>query len=239
MDGKVRLLLLSNSTNPGEPYLGWSLPHIQRFLAGSVRRVFFVPFAGVRLTWDDYTAKVRAAFAGIGIEVASAHESADPAAALRRADGLVVGGGNTFHLLRLLRRSGLLESAGKAVREGMPYVGWSAGANVACPTIMTTNDMPIVDPEGLDALGLVPFQINPHYTDARLPGHGGETREERILEFLEAHREATVVGLREGSLLRREGAELVLEGLQGARLFRHASEAVELSPGAVLSGLLA
>jgi dipeptidase E len=238
MDGKVRLLLLSNSTNPGEPYLGWSLPHIQGFLAGSVRRVFFVPFAGVRLTWDEYTAKVRAAFAEIGIEVAAAHESADPAATLRRADGLVVGGGNTFHLLRLLRRSGLLESAGKAVREGMPYVGWSAGANVACPTIMTTNDMPIVDPEGLDALGLVPFQINPHYTDARLPGHGGETREERILEFLEAHPEATVVGLREGSLLKREGAELVLEGLQGGRLFRHASEAVELSPGAVLSGLL-
>ncbi len=239
MAAKVRLLLLSNSTNPQEPYLGWSLPHIQRFLGGSARRVFFVPFAGVRLTWEDYTDKVRAAFAQIGVEVAAAHEVPDPPKALRRAEALVVGGGNTFHLLRLLRRSGLLESARKAVWEGMPYVGWSAGANVACPTIMTTNDMPIVDPEGLDALGLVPFQINPHYTDARLPGHGGETRDERILEFLEAHPEATVVGLWEGSLLRREGPELFLEGIHGARLFRHAAEALELAPGAVLSGLLA
>lgn len=239
MAAPVRLLLLSNSTNPGEPYLGWSLPHIQRFLAGAARRVLFVPFAGVRLTWEDYTAKVRGAFAGIGVEVAAAHEVADPAAALGRAEGLVVGGGNTFHLLRLLRTSGLLEAAKKAVGEGMPYVGWSAGANVACPTIMTTNDMPIVDPLGLDALGLVPFQINPHFTEAVLPGHGGESREERILEFLEAHPEAVVAGLREGSLLRREGRELVLEGIRGARLFRRGSEAVDLAPGSVLSGLLA
>ncbi|MGC8762477.1 MAG: dipeptidase PepE [Acidobacteriota bacterium] len=239
MAASVRLLLLSNSTNPGEPYLGWSLPHIQRFLAGAARRVLFVPFAGVRITWEDYTAKVRGAFAGIGVEVAATHEVADPAAALGRAEGLVVGGGNTFHLLRLLRASGLLEAAKKAVGEGMPYVGWSAGANVACPTIMTTNDMPIVDPLGLDALGLVPFQINPHFTEAVLPGHGGESREERILEFLEAHPEAVVVGLREGSLLRREGGELRLEGIRGARLFRRGSEAVDLAPGSVLSGLLA
>lgn len=238
MGAKVRLLLMSNSTNPQEPYLGWSLPHIQRFLAGSVRRVLFVPFAGVRLTWEEYTHKVRTAFATIGIEVAAAHESKDPAAALGRVEALVVGGGNTFHLLKLLRGSGLFEAAGKAVREGLPYVGWSAGANVACPTIMTTNDMPIVDPKGLDALGLVPFQINPHYTDARPPGHGGETREERILEFLEVHPEATVVGLREGSLLRREGGELFLEGIRGAHLFRHRSEPLELAPNTVLSGLL-
>lgn len=238
MAASVRLLLLSNSTNPGEPYLGWSLPHIGRFLSGAARRVLFVPFAGVRLTWDEYTAKVRSAFAGISVTVVSAHEVSDPVEALHRAEALVVGGGNTFHLLKLLRGSGLLAEAKKAVLEGMPYVGWSAGSNVACPTIMTTNDMPVVDPGGLDALGLVPFQINPHYTDARLEGHGGETREERILEFLEVHPEASVVGLREGSLLERSGGELFLRGSRGARLFRKGYEPVDLDPGAVLSGLL-
>jgi dipeptidase E len=233
----VRLLLLSNSTNPGETYLGWPEAHLRSFLAGS-RRVFFVPFAGVRISWDDYAAKVRERFAAAGAEVVSAHKVDRPLEELGRADAVAVGGGNTFHLLKHLRESGLGEAIAARATAGMPYVGWSAGANVACPSIRTTNDMPIVEPGGFSALGLVPFQINPHYTDATLAGHGGETREERILEFLEANPAAVVIGLRESSLLRREGDSLVLLGHRGARIFKGGEDPVEVPPGSSLDGLL-
>lgn len=233
----IRLLLLSNSTNPGEPYLGWPEAHLRSFLAGS-RRVFFVPFAGVRIHWDDYASKVRDRFAAVGAEVVSAHEVKSPLEELARADAVAVGGGNTFHLLRHLRETGLGKAIAERAAAGMPYVGWSAGANVACPSIRTTNDMPIVETGGLSALGLVPFQINPHYTDATLPGHGGETREERILEFLEANPGVVVVGLRESSLLRREGSSLVLLGDRPARIFRKGEDPAEVPPGSSLDGLL-
>jgi dipeptidase E len=235
--GPVRLLLLSNSTNPGEPYLGWPEAHLRDFLRGA-RRVFFVPFAGVRISWDEYAEKVRERFAAAGAETVSAHQAKSPMDALAEADAVAVGGGNTFHLLKHLRESGLLGAIAGRVGAGMPYVGWSAGSNVACPTIRTTNDMPVVEPGSLSALDLVPFQINPHYTDATLAGHGGETREERILEFLEVNQGTVVVGLRESSLLRREGTSLLLQGNRGARIFRKGSEPEEVPPGASLDGLL-
>ncbi len=233
----MRLLLLSNSTNPGEPYLAWPLPHLRDFL-GTASRIFFVPYAGVRMSADAYVAAVRDALAPLGVAVAGAHETRNPAAELERADAVAVGGGNTFHLLARLYATGLLEPVRERVRAGLPYIGWSAGANVACPTIMTTNDMPIVEPTSFAALGLVPFQINPHYTEARLPNHGGETRPERIAEFLEVNRAARVVGLREGTGLRLEGERLTLVGSAPALVFRHGAAAREAGPGADLAAII-
>lgn len=216
----MRLLLLSNSTNPGEPYLSWPRDHIHEFL-GSGARLFFVPYAGVRMAHDAYAAAVRDALAPLGLTLVGAHESADPGAELARADAIAIGGGNTFQLLARLYAEGLLDPIRKRVRAGLPYVGWSAGSNVASPTIRTTNDMPIVEPPSFGALGLVPFQINPHYTDAKLPNHGGETRPERIAEFLELNRTERVVGLREGTGLRVEGKRLSLVGTAPLSFFRH------------------
>ena len=233
----MRLLLLSNSTNPGEPYLAWPLPHLRDFL-GTASRLVFVPYAGVCMSANGYLSAVRDALAPLGVTVTGAHETGSPAAELERADAVVVGGGNTFQLLARLYATGLLEPIRERVRAGLPYIGWSAGANVACPTIRTTNDMPIVEPPSFDALGLVPFQINPHYTEARLPNHGGETRPERIAEFLEVDRTARVVGLREGTGLRLEGKRLSLLGNAPALVFRHGVPAQEAGPDADLAAII-
>jgi dipeptidase E len=214
-----RLLLLSNSTNPGEPYLTWPLGHIGDFLGGRIKRVFFVPYAGVSITWDDYTARVRERFESLGIEVTAAHETAKPAETARGAEAVVVGGGNTWNLLKTLYDTEVLHAIKARVEEGAPYIGWSAGSNVACPTIKTTNDMPIVEPPSMTALGLVPFQINPHFTAGRLEGQPGETREERLAEFLEANPGIHVVGLQEGTALRVEGRGIEFLGSKPAKVF--------------------
>jgi dipeptidase E len=225
-----RLMLLSNSTMAGERYLGWPEPAIRSFLGTEVKRVFFVPFAGVRITWDDYTAMVRERFAEMGYELLAAHETADPVGEASSAEALVVGGGNTFHLLSRLYESGLMEVIGGRAEKGTPYIGWSAGSNVACPTIKTTNDMPVIEPPTFDALGLVPFQINPHFTDVLPEGHGGETRTERILEFLQVNPAATVVGLREGTYLRLTKGRLSFKGERPARIFKQGEDPVDFGP---------
>jgi dipeptidase E len=201
------------------------------FLGGRVRRAFFVPYASVVRSYEQYAARVREVFGRLAdCEVVSAHEAADPRAALLGSDAVLVGGGNTFHLLRSMYEAGLVEAIRERVRGGgAAYVGWSAGSNVACPTIRTTNDMPIVEPPTLDALGLVPFQINPHYTDTRLEGHHGETRDERLLEFVHANPGVRVVGLREGTMLRVEGDRLMLVGQSPARLFVKGQEPADIS----------
>jgi dipeptidase E len=216
---RKRLLLLSNSTNHGEPFLGFAENFIRDFLATTTGRVLFVPFAAVRFSYDDYAARVRERFPPWGHEIDSLHTSDNPQAALERAAALVVGGGNTFQLLRTLYDNNLLDAIRARVAAGLPYIGWSAGANMACPTIKTTNDMPIVEPRSLNALGLVPFQINPHYTEAVLAGHSGETRAERLAEFIELNPGVRVVGLREGSGLRVEGASVSLLGDKAATIF--------------------
>ena len=162
----------------------------------------------------------------------------DAIGAIERAEAIVVGGGNTFHLLRGLYRAGVDDVIRERVRTGMPYVGWSAGSNVACPTIKTTNDMPIVEPPTLNALGLVPFQINPHYTDARIEGHMGETRDERLTEFTHASPGVRVIGLREGTMLRIEGDEITLLGGKPARIFVKDEPPRDISPEESLSFLL-
>ena len=233
----MRLLLISNSTNAGEAYLEYPKESIKTFLNG-VGEVMFVPYAAVTFSYDAYLEKVRNRFSELGIGVRSVHTGKEPATALAAADAIVVGGGNTFHLLREMQRQGLLEVIRRRVRQGVPYVGWSAGSNVACPTICTTNDMPIVEPESFAAAGLIPFQINPHYLDAHPQGHAGETREQRIEEYIEANPRMYVAGLREGCILRLEEGRLSLTGSRPLRVFRRGDAPRELTAADDLNFLL-
>lgn len=230
-----RLLLMSNSTNYGRGYLDHAEEEIRDFLSG-VKRLLFIPFALNDL--DGYAAKACDRFQRMGIHCTSVHEADYAMEAMEDADSIFIGGGNTFRLLTRLYEIDLLELIHEKVRAGMPYMGASAGSNVACPTIMTTNDMPIVEPESFFSLSLVPFQINPHYIDPTPDsGHMGESREERIREFHEMN-EAAVVGLREGSMLRVEGSAMALKGTAGAKVFQRGKPPEEFSPGAALDFLL-
>lgn len=230
-----RLLLVSTSTTHGTGYLDHCAGQIQELL-GDLRRVLFVPYA--LHDHDGYTAKARERYARLGYELTSVHEVDDPVAAVRATEALFIGGGNTFRLLSRLYEKNLLEPIRERVAAGMPYVGTSAGSNVACVTIRTTNDMPIVEPPSFDALSLVPFNLNPHYLDP-VPGstHMGETREERLLQFLEEN-DKVVVGLREGAMLRIEDTDVRLHGSSGARIFRRGQAPQEARPGDPLDFLL-
>ena len=233
----MRLLLLSNSTAHGGGYLDHCAEAIVSFLRPSVRRVLFVPYAAHDR--DAYTSTVRTRFDAMNLKVDGVHTwPGGQVRAIEDAEAIFIGGGNTFRLIDALSRHELIEAIRARVREGMPYIGSSAGSNVACPTIKTTNDMPIVQPRSFDALNLVPFNINPHYLDA-LPDstHMGETREQRIAEFHEENDRA-VVGLREGAWLRVDGRTLALEGASGARLFRRGRPAEEFPSGSRLDFLL-
>lgn len=234
----MRLLLLSNSQKSGFGYLEWAMPTLREFVGSGVRRALFVPYAIVTRSHDDYVELVRRPFRDLGIEVEGVHAASDMHAAIASAELVVVGGGNTWKLTRELHVRGLLDPIRRAVRGGTPFVGWSAGSNVACPTIQTTNDMPIIDPLGFEALGLVPFQINPHYLHGNPPGFHGETREQRITEYLAANPTVTVVGLREGTLLRVEGDSIQLVGGETARVFRAGAEPREVGAADDLGFLL-
>jgi dipeptidase E len=229
------LLLISTSTVFGTQYLEHAFPELRRLLGGR-GRVLFVPYA--LEDRDAYAARARAAFEGLGYGLDSIHEAASPASAVESAEAVFCGGGNTFRLLAALQGLGLLPALRRRVADGMPYSGASAGANLACPTIKTTNDMPIVEPASFEALGLVGFQINPHYLDADPASrHMGETRETRIREFHEENH-APVVGLREGAMLRIEGAEVRLKGQAAARIFRRGHEPVEVEPETCIEALV-
>jgi len=219
----MHLLLLSSSRTPAG-YLTDYLADIHAFSAG-VRRACFVPFAAVALPWDEYAKRVSDA---IGLQLKIVEKAED----LDGCDLIVVGGGNTFQLLRECRNRGLLEAIRSRAGEGKAkYLGWSAGANLACPTIRTTNDMPIVDPGGLEALGLVGFQINPHYLNVALPGHHGETRDERLAEFARVNPKLPVLALPEGAWLRVAESAVELRGAYPAVLFAGAKPPRKLKPG--------
>jgi dipeptidase E len=225
----LQLLLLSNSRAADGAYLQWASAEIKAFLPEPGLSVLFIPYAavpGTEAAYEAYAQRVRAAFGAMEYKLTSLHEAADPVQAVQAAPAIVIGGGNTFHLLSRLYAANLLEIIRARVRSGTPYIGWSAGSVVACPTIATTNDMPIIEPPSLRALGLVQFQINAHYTDAHPPGHQGETRAERIAEFLNMQPTVTVIGLREGSLLHVDATAVRLSGT-GARIFRAGEPAVE------------
>jgi len=230
----MRLLLISNSTLYGSGYLDHAEAEIRSFL-GDVNRVLFVPYA--LFNRDKYAETAQARFQKMGYELTSIHAAADPIAAVDEAESIFIGGGNTFRLLKTLYEVGLIKAIRNRVTNGMPYIGSSAGSNVAAPTIRTTNDMPIVQPPSFNALNLVSFQINPHYLDPDPNSkHMGETREERIVQFLEEN-DTPVVGLREGAMLRIEKGETVLLGSTGARIFRKGVEPVETTPGTRLDEL--
>jgi dipeptidase E len=232
----VQILLLSTSTVHSSGYLEYARPAISEFI-GERRLVHFAPYALADL--DGYTERVRVALAPLGVSVVGVHACGEPAGAIASAEVLFVGGGNTFRLLRAFQRLDLLEIVRRRVQSGtLLYLGSSAGSNLACPTIGTTNDMPIVETSGLAALGLIPFQVNAHYIDPQ-PGstHMGETREQRLVEFLEEN-DMPVLGLREGAYLRGQGRQIRLEGNPGARLFRRGSPPTEHMPGSDLSWLL-
>jgi dipeptidase E len=230
-----RLLLISNSTLYGSGYLDHAEREIRDFL-GTVRRVLFIPFAQHDL--EAYATSARRRLSAMGYEMNSAHEVSDPEQAVNVAEAVFVGGGNTFRLLKGLYDFELLTPICRKVVEGMPYLGSSAGSIVACPTLKTTKDMPVVEPPSFDALGLVDFQISPHYLDPD-PGstHMGETQEERINQYLEENH-APVVGLREGAMLRVEPGSIALKGVTRARIFRRGQTPVEVEPESNLTKLL-
>jgi dipeptidase E len=239
----INALLLSNSTMPGTPFFTWPRPWIKQFLGESDKRLVFIPYAAVTISHAEYTNKVKEAFAELGYSLFGINDAGDKEQMFAEAEGIVVGGGNTFALLNGLYEHGYLELISERVKSGVPYIGWSAGANLACPTIMTTNDMPVVRPPSFDALGLVPFQINPHYHELKFEGQGGETRKERLEEFLVVNPEKKVIGLPEGMLLQRSGDKLFLKGISSresavpglgvAKLYEAGKDVADLRPGEV------
>ena len=234
----MRLLLISNSTNPGEPYLDYPKNNIRDFLGKEPVKALFIPYAAVTFSYDQYEEKVSERFREIGHDIVSIHHFENPVEAVQNASAIVVGGGNTWMLLKMILNMKLTGPVREKVLSGTPYIGWSAGSNLACPTIRTTNDMPVAEPESFDAFNLIPFQINPHYLDANPEGHAGETREQRIEEFIEVNPGLFVAGLREGTMLILEEDRLRLSGNRNIRVFRKGSPPLEIGPGKDLSFLL-
>lgn len=228
MKATRRILLISNSTVHRRGYLDHVQDQIKTFL-GSVTTVLFFPFA--LFNRDEYATKAKTRFAAMGYYLESAHTAKNPKQAIEKADAIFIGGGNTFRLLKSLQDLDLIESIRRRVNCGAPYIGSSAGSNVAGPTIKTTKDMPIVQPRSFEALGIVPFQISPHFQDPDPNStHMGETQEERILQFLEEN-ETPVVGMREGAWLLCENGAVTLKGENGARIFCKGHARVEARPG--------
>ncbi len=244
----MNLLLISNSTNFGETYLAWPMSQLESFCEKnnlkSDSKVVFVPFAGVFIngnpypqSYDAYTTRVKNVFAEkLGLNnFVSVHEVEDKIQLVKEADCIVVGGGNTFHLVAELHKYGLMDAIAEAARKGTAYIGWSAGSNIACPTLCTTNDMPIVQPASFKTLNLVPFQINPHYLDPhpeidKMIKHGGETRQDRINEYLAVNQNMKVVGLREASALWVTEDKVVLKGGKKLVVFKYGEEPIEIEP---------
>lgn len=224
----MKLLLISNSTNPGEAYLDYPKQNIKKFLGDKPINCLFIPYAAVTFSFDEYEEKVNNRLAEVGHKVTGIHRFDNPVEAVEQAEAIVVGGGNTWQLVKMIQENNLMESIRKKVINGTPYVGWSAGSNIACPSLRTTNDMPILEPQSFTTLGLIPFQINPHYLDENNETHGGETREVRITEFIHANKEIYVVGLREGCMLVYENNKLTLIGSRTARIFHYGKDTIEL-----------
>lgn len=223
----LKLLLVSTSTVYGQPYLSYLEEECKDFFQGA-HKVLFVPFARPGgLSHEAYTDKAKAVFERWGFEMRGAHEFSDAKEGVAWADGFFTGGGNTFVLADALRSTGYFEAIDSAVRSGAPYMGTSAGCNMAGRSIGTTNDMPIVYPPSFEAFGWVPFNVNPHYLDP-IEGstHMGETRETRIAEF-HHYNDQPVVGLREGSWLRILNGQIALKGPHSARWFEKNAPAEE------------
>ena len=218
----------------GTPYLEWPQSYLKSFLK-DIEELLFIPYAGVTMSYDEYTDSVSKALETTNTKVVGIHTLLDKQAAIENAQCIAVGGGNTFHLLYCMQKANIVEAINKAVKNGASYIGWSAGSNVACPTIMTTNDMPIIEPNSFTALNLIDFQINAHYTTKTISGHGGESRDLRLKELLTINVDMKVVGLPEGKLLELDNDKWYLKGINGEQtmIFAAAQAPVELIDGEV------
>jgi dipeptidase E len=212
----VRLLLMSSSRRDTLGYLEHAAGQVERLVNSDIRRFVLIPYASVNRSYDELEADVATAFAKFGLIATSVHRSADPVQAIHQAAGIAVAGGNTFVLLKRVYETGLFTPVCERVAVGVPYIGWSAGANVACPTIRTANDMAIVIPPSIEGFGFVPFQINPHFITGKPPESHVQDREERLREFLLLNPRETVVALPEGSALLCEGENAEVLGDRGA-----------------------
>ncbi len=206
-----KILAFSSSRVGNGNYLETAVPEIKSLLGGGPINIAFVPFAGVTIGYDDYTKNVKDALAGLpyNIEVVLPENAQ---ATIEKADAIMIGGGNTFKLLSMVYNTQVLDAIRNKVNTGTPYIGWSAGSNITGPTIATTNDMPIVEPKSFHALGFFPFQINPHYYNVKPEGFNGETRDQRLTEFLIENPSMAVVCLPEGTALKLENNTLKLIG---------------------------
>jgi dipeptidase E len=229
-----KMIIASTSTLHGGEYLEYIMPALGR-LFENCKTILFIPYARPGgISHDDYTQKVRDVFAAIGKTVSGLHEFEDPAAAMENAEGIFTGGGNTFLLVTQLYKNKVMSVLADVVKNGTPYLGSSAGSNITGLSMQTTNDMPIVYPPDFRTLGLIPFNLNPHYLDADLQSkHMGETRETRIREFHQFN-SVPVLGLREGSWLEVAGSAIILKGELSARLFRQNAKPEELASGSDL-----
>lgn len=228
------MLLLSNSRMPGREYLEHAIDAIAETL-GEAKTIVLIPYASVTIAWDSTAKNVRKGLASLGKEITAIHHFKDPDVALKEADAIMVNGGNTFNLLHHLRRKELIVPLRNEILKGKPYIGWSAGSGLCAPTIRTTNDMPIIDAGGMDALGVIDFQLNAHYTNAVPDGWMGETRDQRLAEFLQLNPTMPVFGLPEGDWLRAHGDEITLHGAFPGVWFHATKEALIVSPGARIS----
>jgi len=233
----INALMLSASRVGNSNYLQHTVELI-RPLTQPGQQWLFIPYAGVSVSYDEYLTKVQAALEPLSITISSIHQFADPKQAIKDTAGILIGGGNTFQLLNELYRYDLVHLIRDHVENDMPYVGWSAGANITGASIRTTNDMPIVEPPSFTALGLLPFQLNPHYSNYQMPGHNGETRAQRLLEFTEVDPLTPVIAIQEGSALWRQGETLKLIGNQAAYLFHGKQQEVEIAANSDLSHFL-
>ena len=207
---------------PKESYLAWAKEYIEAFFIDQKpKNPIFIPYAGVSINYDDYTKRVNEGLKNLNIQVKGIHEFSNPLQAIKGSDAILVGGGNTFELLNQLYKNNLIESIQDKVNKGCPYIGWSAGSNVACPTIRTTNDMPISFPESFKALNLVDFQINAHYTEEVIPNHGGESRKQRLEEYLNLNTVSQVMCLPEGTLLEANKGSITFRGKYEGKILRY------------------
>lgn len=217
-----KLLLLSSSRVGNTPYLEHAIDMIKdhlNFKSNAAKELLFIPYAGVTINYDEYTEMVQAALSCINVKVIGIHTITDPVNAVQNAQAIAIGGGNTFNLLHQLYENKLISPIQQRVKQGIPYIGWSAGSNVAGSTIRTTNDMPIIEPESFNALNLLDIQLNPHYTDHNPPGHNGETRAQRLTEFMVLNPQTAIVAIVEGTALNLIGDRLRLIGSSDGYIF--------------------
>lgn len=229
----MNLLLLSNGGKKSSKLLGYALSDIIKFIGPSVTEILFVPYARVLMNWDDYTKQIEDSFSSTYYKIKPIHKEKDAVGAIFQAECILVGGGNTFNLLYHLNELKLMEPIRQQINLGVKYVSWSAGSNIASPTIKTTNDMPIIEPGSLNALNVIPFQINPHFVDVNV-GQPGEAREQRLKEYLALNSNSKVLCLRNGSYVSITGDKVIFHGTFATRYYDFKKH-IEIEPGTTLS----